>query len=975
MSVTAADASSASRSAVSHESARDPVGAQRSVQTVTGSAGDDVASRRKAAALEFFESYSRPPRVPTPPWVPERSGDPSTKVVHGSPASVADWPWIVSLRDTDLTGDPEHVCGGSLIDAEWVLAAAHCFSLPAPYNPDRVALGSSFLAVPIQNVKIDRVVMWPFGFSMMTFVNDFALVHLATPANVAHADIEPIALLSEAEAAAGWADAGVDAQVAGWGLTKPYGWSLPNRLRSVELGIVGDGACRRAYGSYYAANAMICATGDTEFPDGQVADSCNGDSGGPLVVFDPGDPSLAGARLAGVVSWGYECAHPLYPGVYARVTAALTRIASIIAGTTPTWPVGVSYDVATRVVDVDGTLSDDEFTLMCEAGYLKLGLAAITTPGGPAACGGPVREVHVQARAGDDSLMVVQTNASHLLSLRRVSFSGGAAGDMWGFGDIVYLALPGNRVEGRFVATPGLLRVPPGAGPSIDMAGVEYVALDTGPASEVVDLETARGGWAVSTGGGDDVVRGGRGADFAMSGAGSDRVALGPGSDEVWAGTGRDLQIGGPGDDIHDGGPGGDTIEGGADDDYLVHLVGGGHDAARGGPGTDWFIADLGTTDFFDWFSEPPSSGAVVTMRDGSVGPVIDGTYRSGEPIWLAVGSAERVAIAGTEYNDRVTVDRSIDGMSRVYFDLMGGRDTLSVPALPGIRFLADGWEGRDTLVIDAGGRDAGRVTSPLRLAGLAPITYLEFESVRVVHEQGYRLGGSAGEVFAFGDARYFGGAPDGTAAVTGIATTPSGRGYWTTNLDGDVFTAGDALYLGGAPDGSAVTGIAATPSRQGYWLVNVFGDVFAYGDARYLGGAPDGTTGVIGIAATPSGRGYWITNRDGDVFAFGDATYRGGVADLALSAPVTGIAGSGSPRGYWLAGEDGAVYAFGDATFAGSIGGASPIEVVTSIAGVPGGGGYWLTAENGAMFAFGTARYLGAAPAGTEGVTGIAAG
>ena len=76
------------------------------------------------------------------------------------------------------------------------------------------------------------------------------------------------------------------------------------------------------YPSNYIYSDMICAGGEGG------KDSCQGDSGGPLSTKE----SSGAYSLIGVVSWGIGCARAGYPGVYGRVTTALSWINSNMQG-------------------------------------------------------------------------------------------------------------------------------------------------------------------------------------------------------------------------------------------------------------------------------------------------------------------------------------------------------------------------------------------------------------------------------------------------------------------------------------------------------------------------------------------------------------------------------------------------------------------------------------------------------------------
>lgn len=78
------------------------------------------------------------------------------------------------------------------------------------------------------------------------------------------------------------------------------------------------------------------------------------------------------------------------------------------------------------------------------------------------------------------------------------------------------------------------------------------------------------------------------------------------------------------------------------------------------------------------------------------------------------------------------------------------------------------------------------------------------------------------------------------------IDETPTGKGYFTTTHDGAVYAFGDAKYKGGANNAGSGGGTALPSGRNiisiavcatdGYWLLSDGGDLYAFGSAQFYG-------------------------------------------------------------------------------------------------------------------------------------------
>ncbi|XP_041094769.1 serine protease 33-like [Polyodon spathula] len=238
------------------------------------------------------------------------------RIVGGSDAQKGAWPWQVSImRD----GFP--FCGGSLINKDWILSAAHCFQSSSNVKLYTVRLGALSLS---QQQGVDRrllrIVVRP-GFKSADKGDDAALLELEQPAPLSET-ILPVCLPSPSTSFT----TGQQCWVTGWGNVKEgVTLSAPRTLQQVMVPVVGSESCDTMYhiGTSVSKSVpfilpdMICAG----YQEGRQ-DSCQGDSGGPLVCPSPDGSWI----LAGIVSWGDGCAQPNRPGVYSRVTSFLSWI-------------------------------------------------------------------------------------------------------------------------------------------------------------------------------------------------------------------------------------------------------------------------------------------------------------------------------------------------------------------------------------------------------------------------------------------------------------------------------------------------------------------------------------------------------------------------------------------------------------------------------------------------------------------------
>lgn len=242
--------------------------------------------------------------------------DGNSFVVGGRDARPGSWPWQAQMKRYN-----SHYCGGTLINERWVLTAAHCSQGSA--SSYTLTLGShqkTGVDDQQRTFSVEKVINHP-QYNSATTDYDIALMRL-------NSDVEFNEYILPACLAENIFQGGTMCYTTGWGAT--HGTGHDYVLKQAMVPIVDNERCNRS--DYYGGritSRMVCA--------GYQAgghDACQGDSGGPLVC-SKGQGDDETWYLLAATSWGYGCAQPNKPGVYASVPSMLDWVRKTMEDNSP----------------------------------------------------------------------------------------------------------------------------------------------------------------------------------------------------------------------------------------------------------------------------------------------------------------------------------------------------------------------------------------------------------------------------------------------------------------------------------------------------------------------------------------------------------------------------------------------------------------------------------------------------------------
>jgi secreted trypsin-like serine protease len=256
-----------------------------SIIALLGFAGLASANLRLPLPLEIIQKH---------PHLMHEDLFPDNRIVYGKPVAQGEAPYQIGLIRSG-----SFICGGSIINQNTILTAAHCvYNYESRPDMFKIRYGTLDRTDSSKDAAVRSIVRHE-RYSSSKIDYDVAVIILQNPITPSD-NAQPVTMDTTDPTTTD------NLLLTGWGRNENS--ALPGMLQKADsLKFITQATCQSKWGSVNAITPrMLCVESTSQ-------SACNGDSGGPLV-------SMSTKKLVGVVSWGASgCRVGSYPNVFGRI--------------------------------------------------------------------------------------------------------------------------------------------------------------------------------------------------------------------------------------------------------------------------------------------------------------------------------------------------------------------------------------------------------------------------------------------------------------------------------------------------------------------------------------------------------------------------------------------------------------------------------------------------------------------------------